>query len=351
MEAGCDRICSRDGTGHHRCARGLRHRKRPRTGRNGRVDSSQGKICAIGVHISRWVTSHGFALNHTTDLSYFQYIVPCGLTKPVTSMQALGRMASRADVQAALAREFSRQFDFEMIEIAEPALVYGKDHMIDVVMPQMGESIVEGTLTKWLKKPGERVERDEPLFEISTDKVDTEIPSPAAGVLQEVLVEEGQTVGINTVVARIADEGGATAAPAVEQHRRPLLPAARSRCAASGACQPLSSSRLRAPPCRSPRLPARSRRMNSSVRYRRGSQDSPRAQHRSSARCAAPAPADASRRPMLKATCRGRRVPPRRHKLAAPAATRCRLPRLPLRLRLLRPRCLAANRPRRASSR
>ena len=63
--------------------------------------------------------------------------------------------------------------------------------MIDVVMPQMGESIVEGTLTKWLKKPGERVERDEPLFEISTDKVDTEIPAPAAGVLAEVLVEEG----------------------------------------------------------------------------------------------------------------------------------------------------------------
>jgi len=75
--------------------------------------------------------------------------------------------------------------------------------MIDVVMPQMGESIVEGTLTKWLKKPGERVERDEPLFEISTDKVDTEVPSPAAGTLAEVLVAEGQTVPINTVVARI----------------------------------------------------------------------------------------------------------------------------------------------------
>jgi pyruvate dehydrogenase E2 component (dihydrolipoamide acetyltransferase) len=85
--------------------------------------------------------------------------------------------------------------------------------MIDVPMPQMGESIVEGTLTKWLKKPGERVERDEPLFEISTDKVDTEIPSPASGVLQEILVQEGQTVGINTIVGRIAEEGGA-AAPA-----------------------------------------------------------------------------------------------------------------------------------------
>lgn len=85
--------------------------------------------------------------------------------------------------------------------------------MTDVVMPQMGESIVEGTLTKWLKKPGERVERDEPLFEISTDKVDTEIPSPASGVLSQVLVEEGTTVAINTVVARI-DEGGSGAAPA-----------------------------------------------------------------------------------------------------------------------------------------
>lgn len=86
--------------------------------------------------------------------------------------------------------------------------------MIDVVMPQMGESIVEGTLTKWLKKVGETIERDEPLFEISTDKVDSEIPAPAAGVLQEVLVEEGKTVAINTVVARIAGAGEAAAAPA-----------------------------------------------------------------------------------------------------------------------------------------
>jgi pyruvate dehydrogenase E2 component (dihydrolipoamide acetyltransferase) len=79
--------------------------------------------------------------------------------------------------------------------------------MTDVVMPQMGESIVEGTLTKWLKKKGERIERDEPLFEISTDKVDTEIPAPAAGKLAEVLVEEGNTVGVNTVVARIEEDG------------------------------------------------------------------------------------------------------------------------------------------------
>jgi pyruvate dehydrogenase E2 component (dihydrolipoamide acetyltransferase) len=87
--------------------------------------------------------------------------------------------------------------------------------MTDVVMPQMGESIVEGTLTKWLKKPGERVERDEPLFEISTDKVDTEIPSPAAGVLKEVLVEEGKTVSISTVVGRIEEgAGNGASAPA-----------------------------------------------------------------------------------------------------------------------------------------
>lgn len=89
--------------------------------------------------------------------------------------------------------------------------------MIDVVMPQMGESIVEGTLTKWLKKPGERVERDEMLFEISTDKVDTEIPAPVAGTLAEVLVGEGVTVAINTVVARIDETGAGAveAAPAV----------------------------------------------------------------------------------------------------------------------------------------
>ena len=98
---------------------------------------------------------------------------------------------------------------------------------MDVVMPQMGESIVEGTLTKWLKKPGDTVERDEPLFEISTDKVDTEIPSPTAGTLTDVLVQEGQTVGINTVVARIGDAGGAAAsAPATNQVAEPVGKAA-----------------------------------------------------------------------------------------------------------------------------
>ena len=84
----------------------------------------------------------------------------------------------------------------------------------EVVMPQMGESITEGTLTKWLKKPGDTVARDEPLFEISTDKVDAEIPSPVAGTLGEIKVQEGATVSINTVVATINEDGAKGAAPA-----------------------------------------------------------------------------------------------------------------------------------------
>jgi pyruvate dehydrogenase E2 component (dihydrolipoyllysine-residue acetyltransferase) len=86
---------------------------------------------------------------------------------------------------------------------------------VDVVMPQMGESIFEGTITKWLKKPGDKVERDEPLFEISTDKVDAEIPSPSAGVLKEIKIPEGQTVPIQTVVAVIDGAAGVpSSAPA-----------------------------------------------------------------------------------------------------------------------------------------
>jgi pyruvate dehydrogenase E2 component (dihydrolipoamide acetyltransferase) len=84
----------------------------------------------------------------------------------------------------------------------------------DIIMPQMGESIVEGTITKWLKKPGDKIQRDEPLFEISTDKVDAEIPAPASGILQEIKVAEGTTVNVNTVVGTIAVEGEAAAAPA-----------------------------------------------------------------------------------------------------------------------------------------
>ena len=98
----------------------------------------------------------------------------------------------------------------------------------DVVMPQMGESIAEGTVSKWLKNVGDKVERDEPLLEISTDKVDAEIPSPAAGILTEILVKEGDTVPVNAVVARIAAEGEAAAptAPAAPEAKAPEQKAA-----------------------------------------------------------------------------------------------------------------------------
>src|SRR5216684_4263562 len=96
---------------------------------------------------------------------------------------------------------------------------------IDVVMPQMGESIAEGTVVRWIKKPGDKVERDEPLLEISTDKVDAEIPAPASGTLAEIIAQEGQTVGVNTVVARIAGEGEAAGSSAPAQPTAPAPPA------------------------------------------------------------------------------------------------------------------------------
>ena len=110
----------------------------------------------------------------------------------------------------------------------------------DVIMPQMGESIFEGTITKWLKKPGDKVQRDEPLFEISTDKVDAEIPAPAAGVLKEIKVAEGATVQVNTVVGVIDAEGSAVAAPAPAA-AKPAAPAAapaKSAPQANGASTP-----------------------------------------------------------------------------------------------------------------
>jgi pyruvate dehydrogenase E2 component (dihydrolipoyllysine-residue acetyltransferase) len=111
---------------------------------------------------------------------------------------------------------------------------------VDVIMPQMGESIFEGTITKWLKKPGDKVERDEPLFEISTDKVDAEIPAPAAGVLKEIKVNEGQTVPIQTVVAVIDAAGAATAAAPAAKESAPAkadAPAAPAKPAAPPAAK------------------------------------------------------------------------------------------------------------------
>jgi len=110
---------------------------------------------------------------------------------------------------------------------------------IDVIMPQMGESIAEGTLSRWIKQVGDTVKRDEPIFEISTDKVDAEIPSPAAGVLAEILVTEGQTVAVQTVVAKIETEAGAAASPkAPAPERAPAPPAPPAPPAASAPAAP-----------------------------------------------------------------------------------------------------------------
>jgi len=114
---------------------------------------------------------------------------------------------------------------------------------VDVVMPQMGESIFEGTITKWLKKPGDKVERDEPLFEISTDKVDAEIPSPSAGVLKEIKIPEGQTVPIQTVVAIIDGAGGAAASAAAPAPSAP----AKAPAAPAPAPQPVAAKPTPAP--------------------------------------------------------------------------------------------------------
>ena len=119
---------------------------------------------------------------------------------------------------------------------------------VDVVMPQMGESIFEGTITKWLKKPGDKVERDEPLFEISTDKVDAEIPSPTAGVLKEIKIPEGQTVPIQTVVA-VIDGAGAAAAPTPTPAP---APAAAKPAPAPPAARPAASAPTPAPTLSAP---------------------------------------------------------------------------------------------------
>ena len=120
---------------------------------------------------------------------------------------------------------------------------------VDVIMPQMGESIFEGTITKWLKKAGDKIERDEPLFEISTDKVDAEIPSPSAGVLKEIKVGEGQTVPIQTVVAVIeaGADGAATAAPAAA----PAKPASAAPAPPPAAAKSAAPSPLQRQPRRS----------------------------------------------------------------------------------------------------
>src|SRR5579862_590735 len=127
---------------------------------------------------------------------------------------------------------------------------------VDVIMPQMGESIFEGTITKWLKKPGDKIERDEPLFEISTDKVDAEIPAPSAGVLKEIKVNEGQTVPIQTVVAVIDAAGAAAAAAPPAPAAAPPAPA--PKAAAPAPAAPAPSAPPAAPAATPPAAPAAS---------------------------------------------------------------------------------------------
>ena len=130
---------------------------------------------------------------------------------------------------------------------------------VDVIMPQMGESIFEGTITKWLKKPGDKIERDEPLFEISTDKVDAEIPSPSAGVLKEIKVSEGQTVPIQTVVALIDAAGApsqpAAAAPSTAKPSSPASTSARPEPAPTA--KPAAAKPAPVPAAAAPAVPAK----------------------------------------------------------------------------------------------
>ena len=122
---------------------------------------------------------------------------------------------------------------------------------VDVIMPQMGESIFEGTITKWLKKAGDKIERDEPLFEISTDKVDAEIPSPSAGVLKEIKVNEGQTVPIQTVVAIIDADGAAAQSAAPAPSKPEAATSAKSGAPAAAAAQPAKAEPAKEAPAQS----------------------------------------------------------------------------------------------------
>ncbi len=153
---------------------------------------------------------------------------------------------------------------------------------VEVVMPQMGVSVSEGTITKWLKSEGEPIARDESLLEISTDKVDTEIPSPAEGVLAQILVQEGATVEVGTVLAVIAPQGAAVSAPEAPAPPEPATEEAAEEVAAVSSSEgdapvaPAPAAEAPAPPRRPPPPPRRSRATAapSSHRSSRGSRPS-----------------------------------------------------------------------------
>lgn len=188
-------------------------------------------------------------------------IVEEGATVEVNTVVAIlgsgdGAAAAPAAEAAPVAEATPPQPAAEPAPVAEPvaasepapaAAPAASGSLTDVPMPQMGESIAEGTLTRWFKKAGDTVERDEPLFEISTDKVDAEVPAPASGVLAEIIVEEGATVEVNTVVARIGEAGAASAAP----------PAPTPAAAPAAAPEPVAAAPAAAPtPAPAPPTPA-----------------------------------------------------------------------------------------------
>jgi pyruvate dehydrogenase E2 component (dihydrolipoamide acetyltransferase) len=156
--------------------------------------------------------------------------------------------ATPADDSVTPAAIDSPATDDEPAAAAAPTGGSGGAGGTEVPMPQMGESITEGTITKWLKQVGESVERDEPLFEISTDKVDAEIPSPVAGVLTEIKVQEGATVGINTIVAVIGGSGGAAGKPAAAAPAKPAAAAPAATPAPAAPAAAASGEKLRSSP-------------------------------------------------------------------------------------------------------
>jgi pyruvate dehydrogenase E2 component (dihydrolipoamide acetyltransferase) len=156
--------------------------------------------------------------------------------------------ATPADDSVTPAAIDSPATDDEPAAAAAPTGGSGGAGGTEVPMPQMGESITEGTITKWLKQVGESVQRDEPLFEISTDKVDAEIPSPVAGVLTEIKVQEGATVGINTIVAVIGGSGGAAGKPAAAAPAKPAAAAPAATPAPAAPAAAASGEKLRSSP-------------------------------------------------------------------------------------------------------
>src|SRR5580693_6212978 len=176
METGCDRLCARNRASDYRRAGFVWYFRAPRSGRDGSVDRAGKGGCDRRAHqplcdFARLSPQRGyrfelFPLHCSVRVDQTRHF-DAGARRTHNARPRGEPGTSDCRARAGLRARFRKK--------------YGDHSMIDVVMPQMGESIVEGTLTKWLKKQGEQVERDEPLFEISTDKVDTEIPAPVAG--------------------------------------------------------------------------------------------------------------------------------------------------------------------------